>query len=237
MTRHKKRQLLDCKYSRVSNKTKILFFHTSSAAIGPLKNYYREHAPELEIVNILDDGILEYFKLENLPIITQMMVEGIKRAENFHRIKACVITCSAVTRSQLRDIEHQSDVPVLKVDLPMLESAIESGKKIGVIASFPPGARSSLATLHELARERNKKVQLIEIFKPEAYDALLQGNIALHDELMLNEIEKSKEDCDAYVLTQVSLAHLNDKVEHKVKRPVFASPQESLTKLRKMLNL
>jgi glutamate racemase len=218
-------------------KTKILFFHTSPAAINPLKNYYQENAPELEIINFLDDGILEFFTLEKSVLITQLMVEWIKAAQNYHQVKACLITCSAVTRGQLNDIGDQSDIPVLKVDLPMLESAIDSGERIGIIASFPPGAKSSMETLYELAHEKEKKLILVQIFKPEAYDALLQGNISLHDQLILKEIEKNREECDAYVLTQVSLAHLKEKVEKTTRKPVFASPQESLTQIRRILNL
>ena len=47
------------------NKTKIAFIHTSPAAIGPLMQFYGEAAPDLEITNLLDDGLLRLY-LESL---------------------------------------------------------------------------------------------------------------------------------------------------------------------------
>ena len=42
-------------------KRKIAFIHTSPAAIPPLAEYFKTNAPEFEITNLLDDGMLRFF--------------------------------------------------------------------------------------------------------------------------------------------------------------------------------
>ncbi len=39
-------------------KRSVAFVHTSPAAVGPLMQFYAEAAPEFEITNLLDDGLL-----------------------------------------------------------------------------------------------------------------------------------------------------------------------------------
>jgi Asp/Glu/hydantoin racemase len=216
---------------------KVLFIHASQAAMVPINEYYQENAPELQLINILDDGLLELFKLNHMSEAANTIIQLVRLAQNFHHVKAVLITCSALARPQLHEIKAQIDIPVVKVDLPMLQNTVEMAEKIGIIASFPPGAKSSMDTLLELAREKKKDIRMVKIFNSDAYDALLKGDVDLHDKLILKEIQRNTEACDAYILTQVSLAHLKESVERQTHKPVFASPQESLVEIRKSLGI
>ena len=41
---------------------KVALIHASPAAIAPLMQFYGEAAPELEVTNLLDDGLLRLFR-------------------------------------------------------------------------------------------------------------------------------------------------------------------------------
>jgi hypothetical protein len=50
-------------------KIPVSFLHTSPAAIGPLMQYYSEQAPDLEITNQLDDGLLRLLAAGRVDVV------------------------------------------------------------------------------------------------------------------------------------------------------------------------
>ena len=66
--------------------------------------------------------------------------------------------------------------------------------------------------------------------------ALLRGDVAEHDRLLLDAAEQVERDgIDALVLAQVSMARLEPQVRAKAKVPVFSSLATSLDEVRALL--
>jgi len=214
---------------------KITFIHTSPAAIAPLAKYFKAHGPAYEIINLLDDGLLQFFKENNEAAVINRLSEMIGTAEKMYGARLAMITCSSVSVPQLEKIRQQVNIPLIKVDIPMAEMAVEAGEKIGLAVTFPPGEKHATQLILDKAAEKGKKVQIMPIIVPEAYDALLGGEPDKHNELLLSALREKSGEADVIVLSQVSMAGLQNQAEDITGKKVFSSPAASLVAINNQI--
>lgn len=197
-------------------KRKVAFIHTSPAAIGPLVQFYGEAAPDLEITNLLDDGILRLLSAQDYATAQIRLRDMLRAARETYAVELAMVTCSSVSKEMIEQLNAEFDLPVIKIDYPMARRAIAAGGVIGVAATFPPTLVPTGKLLREAAGEAGADVRIIEEVVPEAYDALLSGDAARHDELLLASIEKlDRQGVSAIVLAQVSMARILPRLENR----------------------
>ncbi len=221
-------------------KRSVAFIHTSPAAIGPLMQFYSEAAPELEITNLLDDGILRLFRSQSLAEAQKRLAEMIRVAQEAYGAELVMITCSAVPKNMMERLRGSYALPglkpVLKIDEPMARQAVAAGKKIGVVVTFPPTLEPTRKLLTEAAEEAGVGVDIVTEVSPRAYQALLANDHQTHDELLLAAIKRLDEQkVDAIVLAQVSMARILAQLEGRVTTPVLSSLNTSLEAIRRAL--
>jgi len=217
-------------------KRQIAFIHTSPAAIAPLVQFYGEAAPELEITNLLDDGILRHFRSRDERAAEERLMELLNIARRAYGAEAALVTCSSVSGELRERLRRAFDFPVLKIDDPMAERAVMAGRRIGVAATFPPTVETTGQLLQEAAAATGREVEIITEVAPEAYQALLAGDHHTHDELLLALLQRLDEQkVDTIVLAQVSMARVFAQVEGKLRAPVLTSLHTSLDAVRQAL--
>jgi Asp/Glu/hydantoin racemase len=217
-------------------KRKIAFIHTSPAAIGPLMQFYTEAAPELEITNLLDDGLLRLLAAKSYETAEARLSEMIQTARATYGAELAMITCSSVSKEMSERLAKAFDLPVLKIDYPMARLAVSAGQRIGVAATFPPTLEPTGRLLQAAASEAGTPIEIIEEVAPEAYKALLANDTERHDELLLAAIaELERQDVSAIVLAQVSMARILPRVDGRTKVPVLSSLHTSLEAVRDAL--
>ena len=217
-------------------KHQVSFLHTSPAAIPPLMRYYGESAPDLEITNQLDDGLLRMLSSQNGKAIRNRVQQMLNVAVETYKAEVVMITCSSLPSSLVSELGAQVGVPVFKIDDPMGADAVRSGSKLGVVITFRPTIEPTTALLRNAAAAAGKEIELIISVTPEAYDALLSGDPDLHDDLVLDAIDGlASEGVDAIVMAQVSMARLLPALQGRVNVPVYSSLTSSLSAIRKRL--
>jgi Asp/Glu/hydantoin racemase len=218
------------------NKTKIAFIHTSPAAIGPLMQFYGEAAPDLEITNLLDDGLLRLLAEKNYRVAQERLADMIETARRIYGARLTMITCSSVSKEMAERLNETFDLPILKIDYPMARQAVHTGKRIGVAATFPPTLVPTSKLLSEAAAEAGVQIEIIQEVQPEAYTALLANDTAKHDELLLDAIMKlEQKEVSAIVLAQVSMARILPRIDGQFSVPVLSSLHTSLDAIREAL--
>src|SRR3712207_2156438 len=115
-------------------KRKVAFVHTSPAAVGPLMQFYAEAAPELEITNLLDDGLLRLLAKGDRATTEARLSDMIGVAAKTYGAEAAMVTCSSVPLETVEKLAGSFDLPVLKIDYPMARRAVLAGRLIGVAA-------------------------------------------------------------------------------------------------------
>ena len=218
-------------------KRRIAFVHTSPAALEPLKHFYAEAAPEMEITNLLDDGILRLFSAKSYDVAERRLMEMARAARDAYDSELIMITCSSVTKAILDQLRRTCDVPILKIDEPMARQAVQAGTKIGVAATFPPTIEPTCKLLADTAAQSGKAIDIVTHVIPDAYQALLAGDFATHDAQLLGAIDHLvSQQVDAVVLAQVSMARIIKQLDGKFNVPVLSSLHTSLTAIRETLD-
>lgn len=214
----------------------VSFIHTSPAAIPPLMQYYGEHAPDLEITNQLDDGLLRYLSRGSTEKAERRLSQMVATAREDYGARVALVTCSSVSTEMVANLQENAGIPLLKIDNPMAEEAVRAGKRLGVIMSFRPTMEPTTRLLREAAERAGIDVELISGLVTDAYDALLGGRPEEHDRLLLARIDElAAEGVNGIVLAQVSMARLLPKLQGRLQIPVFSSLPSSLQRIRSTL--
>ena len=218
-------------------KRRVAFIHTSPAAIGPLMQFYTEAAPELEITNLLDDGLLRLLAAGDAARARARLAQMLRDAAENYGPELAMITCSSVPREMSDSLARDFRAPVLKIDYPMARRAVRTGRRVGVAATFPPTLGPTSRLLREAAAEAGAEVEIVEEVAHGAYDALLANDTATHDELLVAAVERLQaKDVSAVVLAQVSMARALPLLEGRAARvPVLTSLHTSLEAIREAL--
>ena len=217
-------------------KRRVAFIHTSPAAIGPLMQFYTEAAPELEITNLLDDGLLRLLAAKEVATAERRLAEMIGAAAETYGAELAMITCSSVSMEMAERLAGEFALPVLKIDYPMARQAVRAGTRIGVAATFPPTLVPTTKLITEAAAEAGREIEIIQEVSPDAYTALLVNDLAKHDELLVRVIEQlERQEVSAIVLAQVSMARILPQIYGRVKVPVLSSLHASLEAVREKL--
>jgi glutamate racemase len=217
-------------------KRSVAFIHTSPAAVGPLMQFYSEAAPELEVTNLLDDGLLRLLAAGRGEDVRRRLSEMLRAAAETYGPELSMVTCSSVSKEMVDSLARDFPFPVLKIDYPMARRAVSAGRRIGVAATFPPTLVPTSRLLREAAAEAGAEIEIVEEVAPEAYKALLAGDTATHDELLAKAVENlQNRDISAVVLAQVSMARTLPLISAGARVPVLTSLHTSLEAIREAL--
>jgi len=215
---------------------RVGFVHASPAAIPPLMQFYSEEAPDLEITNLLDDGLLRLFAAGDLAAAGQRLAEMLATARLVYAAEVAILTCSAVPRPVLESLRAGAGLPVLKIDEPMARRAVLVGRRIGVAVTFPPTAELTRQLLLDVAAELERQIDVCIELVPEAYQALLAGYTDMHDRLLLAAVGAlARQRSDVIALAQVSMARVLAQARAAVSVPVLSSLDTSLDAVRHLL--
>ncbi|WP_273399801.1 aspartate/glutamate racemase family protein [Traorella massiliensis] len=214
---------------------KIVMIHTSPVSLNDLKELVKEKMPDVELVNIIDDSLLEEVKGNGglTPAIISRMMTYVQTAAS---LKPDLIfnQCSSV--GEAFDIAKKcTDIPTLKIDEAMAEKAVSLGKKIAVIATVASTMKPSCNLVRTKAKEAGKEVEVKEYLVNGALDILMkEKNVEKHNQLVLNEINKACEECDVVVLAQGSMTAILPYLK-ETSKPVLTSPEMAIDRAKEML--
>ena len=218
-------------------KRRIVLIHASPAALPPLARYYAAEAPELDITNLLDDGLLRYFKADDWTSAQRRLAAMLDLGIREYGAELAMLTCSAVPLAVVNALRASAAIAVLKIDDHMAQLAVKQCARIGVVVSFPPTLPTTVNLLKAAAAAEHKTVVLETCVIPEALQALLHEDYARHDQLLVPAIhELAGRGVNGVVLAQVSMARVLPIVEPRLNVPVFNSLTSSLQAIRASLS-
>ena len=214
---------------------KIVMIHTSPVSLNDLKALCKEIIPEVEMVNIIVDSLLEEVKKNNglTPGIIKRMCSYVQCADSLQP-DLIFNQCSSV--GEAFDIaKKQTSSMTLKVDEPMAEKAVELGRKIAVVATVASTMKPSCNLVRTKAKDIGKDVVVDEFLVDGALDILMkEKNQEKHNKLCLETIRKAAIDHDVVVLAQGSMTVLLPYLV-EFEKPVLTSPRMAIEKVKEML--
>lgn len=218
-------------------KKKVVVIHTFLYSVEDLKKLFREKLPEVEMINIIDDSLLQE-SLDNKEMtkaVARKIVQYAIIAESMGA-DAILNQCSSVSEA-VDIVNNLINIPYVKIDEPMAREAVQLGSKIAVIATAISTVGPSTRLIENVAKRLEKEVTVKEYFATGAYEVLLQeNNREKHNEIVTNTIEKAAKENDVIVLAQGSMYHLLPLLKH-IKKPILTSLESGVEQLRSVLNL
>lgn len=125
------------------------------------------------------------------------------------QVHAVMITCSTMNRSYpaVASALEPYAVPVIQIDMPMMERAVAMGGKILVIATHGPTVASTQALLDETAQRMKTSVQYDGLTVEEAWHRLAEGDIPGHNQALAEAIQNAGTgQYSCVVLAQLSMS-------------------------------
>ena len=210
--------------------------HTSATLVPVFQQLCAQYLPNINVFNIVDDSLIK-----------QVITRGELQADTARRVvnyagsaesagaDFILFTCSSIGAA-VETAAGLTQVPVLRVDQPMADKAVAIGKKIGVIATLP----TTLAPTSDLVRRRaalaGKEIELVAVLCEGAFEALMSGNAALHDEMVAKALKELSTKIDVIVLAQASMARVVDTLSEAEKTvSILASPPIAMEYLATLL--
>src|SRR4051812_27825579 len=115
----------------------LALLHTASVNVTTFQALTGELTPELSTFHMLDESLLKNTIREGSmsPITARRVVNHVVSAEEAGA-DAVLVTCSSIGRGA-ELARSVVSVPVIRVDEAMADTAVHTGKRIGVIATLP----------------------------------------------------------------------------------------------------
>ena len=211
---------------------RIALIHALTHSMVPINSAFDRLWPEAARQNLLDDSLS-----------ADLAANGGTPDEAMHKrfttladyvvssgAEAILFTCSAFGSCIERVARQHVSIPVLKPNEAMIAEAVATGQQIGLIASFAP-------TLVSMPPEFPSHAQPRCALVAEAMTALNAGDMALHDQLVVDAAKRLKaEGAGAIALAQFSMARARDAVAAATGLPVFTTPDSAIRMLKAKLS-
>jgi len=202
---------------------RIAFVHTVGFLVDTFRARAAAELPGADCFHILNESLLQdLLRGAPKPLVYRRVVGQILLAAEAGA-DLIAVTCSSTSPAVdvARPLVMQ---PVLKIDDPMMAEAVRAGQRIGLLCTATSTVEPSSALLQAHAAAQGRTVAITPRVEAEAYTALMRGDRARHDAIVLAAARALAEGVDVLVLAQASLAGLREDIAAAVGCPVLASP-------------
>ena len=137
---------------------KVVVIHTFLYTVQNFIDLFNEIVPEVTMVNIIDDSLLKEVLANDGPTpgVMRRMCTYAMQAEAMGA-DAILNACSSV--GEVADVAQKMlSIPYLKVDGPMAEIAVNTGNKVGVVATAHSTIGPSSRLVENTAKRLGKEV-------------------------------------------------------------------------------
>jgi Asp/Glu/hydantoin racemase len=214
--------------------TTIVVVHTGPVTVQPIKEQFQQLLPDARVINIVDDSLLNDVRTAGhlTPEVTSRIYSYMQNAQSMGAdiiLNACssVGEATDVLRGMIR-------TPIVKVDESMAEQASAIGPRIGVVATVLTTLEPTVRLIRKKALEHGRQADVVERIAEGAFDALLAGDAARHDDILRRTIVELAAEVDVVVLAQVSMARLVPALGG-LRVPVLSSPRSGVEAVRRAL--
>jgi Asp/Glu/hydantoin racemase len=199
--------------------------------MAPIEDAFARLWPEAERVSVLDDSLSpDRAREADLTPAMSARIGALGDYALSTGANAILYTCSAFGPA-IEAVAARAPVPVLKPNEAMFEAAMSRGRRLGMLATFGPSVATMEAEFREEAARLAPGATLETILVEGAIQAVKSGDVETHNRLVAARAPELAH-CDAVMLAHFSTSRAKLAVEKALSRPVLASPDAAVLKLR-----
>lgn len=213
----------------------ITAIYTAPALVSSFKEQFSKMYPDHRIVNVMDDSLIaSVISAGKMTNEVLRKIYSICREANDSGSDLVLQTCSSVGASA-ELIQPFFDIPILRIDRPMAQVAVEGYSRIGVLATLPTTLNPTMDLVNICSTEIGKTVEIVDGLAKGAFEALISGDLEKHDQKIIETAMSLNDSCDVFLLAQGSMARIATKLREALGKPVLTSPESGLASLEKYL--
>ncbi len=214
----------------------LALVHTSATLVPVFQQLCKAKLPDVDTFNIVDDSLVRAIggKGSLTADIARRVASYIESAEA-GGADHVLVTCSSIGQA-VEDSAAFVGIPVLRVDRPMADQAVQIGRRIGVVATLPTTLNPTADLVRRRAVAAGRDIELTSKLCEGAFEALMAGDAAKHDEVVATALRELATQVDVILLAQASMARVVDTLsEADRKVPILASPPIAIEHLASIL--
>ena len=219
------------------NNKSLALIHTSATLVPVFATLCKDKMPGIVTFNIVDDCLVKGIRLAGslTPAIARRVAGYLESAESAGA-DYILVTCSSIGPA-VEAAARFVGVPVLRVDQPMADEAVRTGTRIGVIATLATTLEPTADLIQRRAGAAGRQIELTSRLCDGAFEALMSGDSAKHDEIVSAALKALTTQVDVVVLAQASMARVVESFPPEEKRvPILASPSLAVEYLAGVLS-
>jgi glutamate racemase len=174
----------------LSDKT-LGIIHAAVFTSQTVQKYLDEILPEVSVMHSGDDTV----QRDNSAADVGTIPKGnyFKFATLAHFLEEAgadliMLACSTFNRA-VEYAEPMINTPLLQIDRPMMDLAVQQGRRIGLLATLPSTVPSSERLLMNAAVKAGREIEIETVLSSEAFKVLRAGDPDRHNEILLEEID------------------------------------------------
>ncbi|MFB3779003.1 MAG: aspartate/glutamate racemase family protein [Bryobacteraceae bacterium] len=222
---------------RPLNETTLGIIHASSLTIKAVQPFLEQYLAGVAVMHLCDDTIQRDNIRAGVGVIPK--VNYFKFAQYAHNLEEAgvdLILLACSTFNYAAELARPMiNTPIMQIDRTMMEMAVDQGRRVGMLATLATTVPSSERLLRIIAGEKKKDVEITTVLRPDAFEAILKGDAATHNAILLEEIDKLSSKVDSIVMAQLSMAALAPHLK-ETRVPVYNSGSTTFPRLREMLS-
>ena len=217
-------------------KKRLGLIHTSATLVPVFAALCKDKLPNIEVFNLVDDSLVKGIReAGRLTATIARRVTNYLESAELAGADYIMVTCSSIGPAVEAGAKLMG-VPVLRVDQPMADKAVATGKRIGVIATLSTTLEPTADLIQRRSAIANKKIELTSKLVDGAFEALMSGDAAKHDAMVAAALKELSMQVDVILLAQASMARVVDALAPEDKRvPILTSPNTAVDYLATVL--
>jgi Asp/Glu/hydantoin racemase len=215
---------------------KLGLIHTSATLVPVFAQLCKDKLPDVDVFNIADDSLVRSIReAGSLTATIARRVAAYLESAELAGADYIMVTCSSIGPA-VEAGAKLTGVPVLRVDQPMADIAVATGKRIGVIATLSTTLEPTADLVLRRAELVGKDIQLTSRLAEGAFEALMGGDATKHDTMVAAALKELSKQVDVILLAQASMARVVDTLAPEDKLvPILASPNTAVDYLTTVL--
>lgn len=216
---------------------RLALIHTGSFLVPAFAELCRTVMPDVQTFNIVDDSLIQNTIAANeLTPLTARRLAGYVQSAEDAGADVVLVTCSSVGPA-VEAARPFVDIPVLRIDEPMADKAVQTARTIGVIATLSTTLEPTHALIQARADTLGREIEIVTHLCSGAFEAVSSGDSATHDQIVRQGLRELMDQVDVIVLAQASMARVVDTMNEQEKRvPILSSPLLGVEAAKKVLD-
>lgn len=215
----------------------IAMIHTVSGLIPLLDGLAKQHLPQWQSFNMLDESLLRGIIRDGaLSQTTMWRLAQLVRSAVEAGASAIVVTCSSLGPA-VDAVKPFCPVPLFRIDEGMAQAAVTLGARIGVLATLQTTLNPTSDLIRRSATQAGRPCTVLAELAEGAFQKLGSGDTAGHDAMVAQSLRDLAPKADVIVLAQASMARALALVQNELPPvPVLTSPEIGMQHIARQLS-